>query len=223
MERFVIAALAAVGLSSVAGAQVDLRLDMSDLVGQTAGNWNNISNLTGTTSNLIDFPTGAATSVNITGAGEWEHFFGDDFLAFPEQDWVVHPSTADGAGLQAGLTGVFTVTGLTAASYRVEIVSARTVFNYQNFITVGGATADRTFLGTPVATPWGSTSDGLNAGNWLIWDDVQPVRGLFNIVLVADQSTLGMINAIRIYEVPSPGSSAIAGLVLVAAGRRRRA
>lgn len=81
----------------------------------TPGNRNNISNLTGTATNLIDF-----------GAGT---------------DW----------GLS--ITGTFTISGLTAGNYTIEVVSARTTFNYPNTFTVNGGTlANRTQLGTAVVT-----------------------------------------------------------------------
>jgi hypothetical protein len=88
--------------------------------------------------------------------------------------------------------------------YQVEVVSARTSFDYLNTITVNGALADRTYLGTPVQTPWGSNADGLTPGNWLIWDGVVPVGGTITIVDVADPQTLGIVNAIRILTTLVP-------------------
>lgn len=222
MNAFRIGVAVLIGTAGVASAQLDLRVDLSNFVSTTAGNWNNISNLTGTTNDLVDFPTGANSGVSITGAGPWLDFFGDDNGAFPDQDWVIRPATQDGAGLDQGETGTFTFANLGDGPYRVEVVSARTTFQYLNFITVEGNQADRTYLGTPVATPWNSTTDGLDAGNWLIWDDVVPVRGTLTIMNIADVDTLGMLNAIRIYQVPAPGTAGILGLAVLAAARRRR-
>lgn len=195
---------------------IDIRIDLSTLSGSTAGNWNNVSALNGTT-NLFDF-SGAATGASITGAG-WNNFFGDDFGSFPDQDWLIQPATRDGAGVGAGSTATFNLSGLGTGSFRIELVSARRDFDYLNFFTVGGLTASRTFLGTPVQDPWASTTDGLNAGNWLIWDSVSSISDI-QIQLVSDAQTLGMLNAIRILEtspasVPVPATLALLGLGLL--------
>lgn len=231
---------AAPPLAEGAVALLDLRLDLSNLVSTTAGNWNNISNLNGLTTGLIDYVSGGATSVSIDGTGSsWSDFFGDDGGTFPNQDWLIQPATVDGAGLGDGEVGTFVIGGLPPGLYRVEVVTARTTFGYLNTITVDGATADRTFLGTPVVTPWNSTTDGLEDGNWLIWDAVTPVGGEITIVDEADAATLGIVNALRIVTetyvappaqaIPTLSSIGIALLALVLAGatmlllRRRRA
>lgn len=197
----------------------DIRIDLSNLVSTTSGNWNNISNLTGLTSNLIDFPSGSATGVSIDGTGSpWLNYFGDNTGSFPNQAWLIQPAAQDGAGLDTGLTGSFLFTGLTNGSYKVEIVSARSNFNYLNTITVDGVLASSTQLGTPVNTPWGSTSDGLTPGNWLIWDNVTPVGGQITITDIANASTFGIINAIRISAIPEPTTWALIGVVTLGTG-----
>src|SRR5262245_22543187 len=99
-------ALAAGGLCLPANAIVDIRIDLATNVSSTPGNWNNISNLTGMTPNLIDFPTGAATTVAIDGTGSnWQNFFGDDGGTFLNQDWLIQPATRDGAGLATNGSG----------------------------------------------------------------------------------------------------------------------
>ncbi len=235
MNRAFLLAAAWIGLlCSTSGqlhaATLDIRIDLSNLVGTTAGNWNNISALTGATPNLIDWNTGLGTGVTIDGTGSlWTNFFGDDFAAFPNQSWLIQPATQDGAGLFDGQAGVFQLLGLGNSTYQIEVVSARTTFDYQNTIQVQGSLADRTFLGTPVNTPWGSTSDGLTPGNWLIWDNVNPINGQISIDVAAATQTLGIINALRITDtaaIPEPTSLALLGIT--AAGfcgvrlRRRR-
>jgi len=203
------------------GDLLDLRLDISTFVSATGGNWNDISNITGLTTGLIDFNTGAPTPVSIQGAG-WLDFYGDDEGAFPNRDWLIQPATVDGAGLFAGETGTFVVSGLPAAVYRIEVVSARPI----NTITVNGALASRTSLGTPVQTPWGSDTDGLVPGNWLIWDGVTPLAGAITITDEANSETLAMINAVRILGtsplggpmVPTLSTLGALILVLVVAG-----
>jgi hypothetical protein len=117
---------------------------------------------------------------------------------------LIQPATQDGAGLSAGALGTLDITGLTAVEYRIEVVLARTEFGYLNTVRVNGAVADRTFLGTPVNDPWNATTDGLEAGNWLIWDDVAPAGGTITITDTADSTTLGIVNAVRVLvtEVP---------------------
>lgn len=190
-------------------AGLDIRIDLSNSVSTTAGNWNNISALTGLTSNLIDFNSGLGTGVSIDGTGSpWSDFFGDEGGTFPNRDWLIQPATVDGAGLQNGQTGSFAIAGLSGSSYQVEVVSARPTFGYLNSITVNGVTANRTYLGTPVVTPWDSTADGLTPGNWLIWDNVAPVSGVITITDAADNGTLAMLNALRI-SVPTAAVTAI--------------
>lgn len=221
------AVLCAAMVLSVAGqAQaglVDIRIDLGGRGGQTGGNWNNISSLTGLTPNLIDFNTSLGTGVSMSGAGgsPWEDFFGDTTSALPSQSWFTRPAAEDGAGMRKNQTGVFTFAGLTdSSSYQVEVISVRTrggqSFNYRNTITVEGNLASRTYRGTPVQTPWVSTHDGLAVhgpavGNWLIWDNVAPVGGAVRIANSPDD-TNGIINAIRILEVPEPTSLALLGL-----------
>ena len=131
---------------------------------------------------------------------------------------VATAATVDGAGIFSASTGTFVLNGLTGSSYRIEIVSARTTFNYLNTITVGGALANRTFLGTPVQTPWGSATDGLAAGNWLDPDAILPVGGSITIMNVT-ANTLGILNAIRVVEIetiPEPATLLLFGSGLVA-------
>lgn len=227
-------------LAEGAAPQIDLRIDLSNSVSTTAGNWNNISNLNGLTTGLVDYVSGGATPVSIDGTGStWSDFFGDDGGTFPNQDWLIQPATVDGAGLSDGEVGTFVFAGLANGTFRVEVVTARTTFGYLNTITVNGATADRTFLGSPVLTPWNSTTDGLEPGNWLIWDAVVPVGGQITLVDEADPATLGIVNAVRVstaayvappaQAIPTLSSIGIALLALVLAGatllllRRRRA
>lgn len=215
---FVIGAILAAAGSAKAW---EIRMDISDVVSTTGGNWNNIGNLNGVNADLIEFGSGANTGASISGFG-WRDFFGDDSAEFADVDWVQQPATADGAGVEEGSTGTFTVSGLADGEYVVEIVSARTEFEYLNFITVFGNFADRTFNGTPVNTPWGSNVDGLAESNWLIWDAVQTDDGEINIQLTSDVTTLGMINAIRISQIPAPGALALFGAAGLAGVRRRR-
>ena len=197
-----VAVLQGAGVPGVDDDELDIRIDFGTARGSTLpGAWNNVDNFTGITLDLIDFNTGASTGVSVDGLGGlWRSFVGDDGPTFPEQDWYVHPASGDGAGLSTGLAGTYLFEGLPDGQYQVEVISARTTFDYLNTFNVNGVLADRTFLGTPVVTPWGSTSHGLTPGNWLIWDDVEADGGVIQLDLQADPGTLGMINAMRISQ-----------------------
>jgi hypothetical protein len=223
--------------SSAQVAAIELRIDLRDdtiaTTSEVPGNWNDIGSVNGVTAGLIDFGTGLATPVSISGSG-WQPFFlGVVSPAdWPEKDWV-HPfSTTYGAGLfvgDAGQTGTFSFSGLSdTARYQVEVVSARTRFDYLSTILVDGAVADRTFNGTPVNTPWGATSDGLIPQNWLIWDDLIATGGMLSLSVAANPETGDIINAIRIIgieqatAVSEPASAAILLIGLVGLGVLRR-
>lgn len=205
---------------------LDIRIDLSTQSSATTGNWNNITDVSGTTNGLTDFSTGLATGVSLTGSANWSNFIGDANGAFANADWLIQPATVDGAGLSSG-SGTFTFAGLTGSSYQVELVSARTSFGYLNSFDIGGAGADRTYLGTAVVDPWNSATDGLAASNWLIWDNLTPIGGQLVITDVT-VGTLGILNAIRITDasappsVPEPGTWALFGTGLVFALSRRR-
>jgi len=200
-----------VGDTGAGGTGLDIRVDLGISRGQTGGNWNNIGDVAGRVSGLIDFNTGAPTSVSYDADGPWfDAGAGSLTSGFPEQAWLIQPAVADGAWLQTGPTGSIRLTGLTGPSYRVEVVSARSVFDYRNTFMVNGDLADRTFLGTPVATPWGSASHGLADGNWLVWDNVAPSGGEIRIVDMTDVGDAGIINALRILETDPAGPSCYA-------------
>jgi hypothetical protein len=225
------ALLALPGQSARAGTE--LRIDMGLFAPATPGNWNNLDNaaLTSTTSGLIDFHTGLASPISLSGTG-WEFFIGvENINDWPTKAWVPASAVEQGAGVRFGLSGNFIFAGLKSSdTYTVEIVSARTVFNYLNTITIDSVLANRTENGTPVATPWGSNANGLLAQNWLIWDGLRPVAGALTIALTANVDTLGMLNAIRLIDttatvpVPEPASGGLlgAGLIALALQRWRR-
>ena len=156
----------------------------------------------------------------MTGAG-WTEFFGDDNNEFLPQDWLSSPATEDGAGIFPSGVGTFDFSGLADGSYQVEVVSARTTFEYLNITNVNGAVADRTFLGTPPVNPWNTATDGLGDSNWLIWSSVQVVGGSLTIeTTTAD--TNGIVNAIRITSVPEPSSALVLFVSMAVMGRRNR-
>ncbi len=179
---------------------IDIRIDFGTARGLTLpGEWNNIDNYRGVTPDLIDFNTGLSTGASIDGLGGfWRSFVADDGPTFPEQDWYVHPASGDAAGIDTGAASSYLISGLPEGEYTVEVIAARTTFDYLNTFTIGGVLANRTFLGTPVFTPWGAASHGLADGNWLIWDGVVADGGAIQLDLQADPGTLGILNAMRI-------------------------
>jgi hypothetical protein len=195
-----LATAAPAGTPGVDEDGLDIRIDFGTARGFTLpGEWNNIDNFAGVTFDLIDFNTGTSTGASIDGlGGAWRSFVGDDGPTFPEQDWYVHPASGDAAGLSSDLAASYLISGLPEGEYTVEVIAARTTFDYLNTFTIDGALANRTFLGTPVVTPWGAASDGLANGNWLIWDGVVADGGAIQLDLQAGPGTLGILNAMRI-------------------------
>ena len=223
--------------TALQAAPIDLRIDLGNKAGETAGNWNNPGGtdplfLTGSYPDLIDFSTGLGTGVGInfgTTPEDWSQFYGDSSGVFPDQSWLVQPATQDGAGWTHSYYGpAITLSGLVESRYLVEVVSARDVYA-SNSISVNGALANRTYLGTPVEDPWDVQSHGLYPGNWLIWDNVSPIVGEITIQMSTFATGMGIINAVRVVGgdpvVPEPSSLAMFGigaLGLFGYSRRRR-
>lgn len=215
-------------IAGAAAGPVDIRIDFGTSVGVTEGHWNNVVDVTGVTSGLIDYVTGLPTEVAVGASAapccpgsdtSWIPGGGDDAGDFPEEGWLVQPAARDGAVLKRALASAYEFSGLTGAAYRVEVVSARSTFEYLSIFGVNGERATRTHLGTPVPSGyWNSTTDGLDAGNWLIWDDVVPVNGTIRITVLRHHDTSAIINAVRIVETPAARPTAVDDATPVADG-----
>lgn len=209
--------IALVGLTlSLSANAIDVRIDFTNPGYATGGNWNVITDLNLTNSDLIDYGSGLATGVSVTGSG-WTNFNGDETSAWATTDWIESSAVEKGAGVFSGSFGSFTFAGLDSGSYQIEVVSARSCCSYLNTIRIDGDIADRTYNGAPVTTPFDARDDGLLLNNWLIWDNVNADLGSITLDL-STTSTLGMVNAVRITGasvVPVPAAAWLFGSALV--------
>ena len=188
-------------------------------------NWNMVNTI-GTFDNgglgLIDFNTGAnVDETSVTS--NFESGTGGPLSNPPFTDWV-NPAGPVGDGIAfTGGTVDITVSGLAESSYTIEVVSAIDAVGSLTVLpTVEGNIADRDFLTSDAdLTNWDILAAG-TSGNWLIWDDVNPVGGEIDIS-VANGSFNGFISALRIADnsvpsVPEPSTYVMFGIMILGAG-----
>jgi hypothetical protein len=181
-----------------------IQVDLSDSHTAPGGNWNTIpdASMNSTVSNLVDFNTGAATTVSYTGSGWSSPYDGETFWTSGDKDWVVDDAADD----QFYTTGTATITfnGLNDSSrYIVEVVAAFSSDDVGDY-TIGSQFADRTYecaIGVN-GDDFRTNTDGRTPGNWLIWDNVAPSSGSITINFVdSTGSSYAEANAIRLVEL----------------------
>ena len=205
----------------------EFQIDFSSKATNPGSNWNVITNLNTTKTNLIDFGTGLATSTSVTAAG-WQgqtsQSSGTAGGFDPQKDWVV-PLASQDFFLKSNTEATVTFTGLPADIYSVEIISSYDTAFTSNSVTdilVEGTSTNVNFDGTPGVDSLGfdSDADGFIAGNWLIWDNVTAVGGEINISF-DPTSGFAVLNAIRIEganaAVPEPGTYVMFATILFSA------
>jgi hypothetical protein len=171
-------------------------IDFNEGEGSPSG-WNVISqaNKNGTEIDLLDFITGSTSGITYTASGFTSNFGGNHWPA-GEQAWLV-----DGAGedMFAGIdtTVNITLSNLSGSSYSVELVSSNANPGVADYKTNGNF-ATRNFSNTVgvLGDDFSLQTDGYNASNWLIWDDVSPIDSRIVISITGR----GGANAIRLRE-----------------------
>jgi len=189
----------------------DIRIDYGN-AGTVGGNWNEIlvANFTTVTTGLTDFNTGTATNVSVQGTGGMasSDMGANVWNGGVAEDWLVDNAARDTAQASApNSTRTVTFSGLTASSYKVEVLSAVPAGGSgTNDITVDGNQASQNFRnnGDGLGIGWDTTTAGVTNRNWLIWDSVVPSGGQIVITIDAPGATDdASINAIRLVGASS--------------------
>ena len=199
-------------LTGVLAQAEEIRLDFNTW-DDPGGNWNVAQNpLDGGMTDLTDYSTGSATTINV--AWDFDNQYGiASAWTGGEKDWV-NDAVGDDFLYAIGDATV-SFSGLSESAYQVEVlISYVSGSGLNTRYRIGGAAADRTYNGTPVSDPWNWQIDGTVGQNWMIWDDVAPAAGSFNIDLSADFGGFSGISAVRISPVPEP---ATLGLIAISA------
>lgn len=163
-----------------------------------SGNWNTVA-YPWSASNLIDFNTGLATTVDISGdfgyhgTGGWNS--GDI-------DWVDADAADDYGSSPVGGTATVTISELPATEYRVEIVASRSTATVADY-TIDGAFANRTHNGPGTSDDWDAAA-AYSSGNWMVWDSVTPVGGQITIQVTSVSGLNAPVNALMITDVLVP-------------------
>jgi hypothetical protein len=218
--------LIVLGLVNIAtvseAAMLDVRVDFQNGGAVPAGNWNAIewSGYSTMTSGLKDYNTGLATTVATIGAS-WGAF--DWGEAWPTAvDWVENAAAIDGfAG--AG-TSTQTFSGLSSLkNYKVEVVSAESGLGICT-LTINGLYANTNYdnnMTGNVSQNWDMKAARINE-DWMIWSSIAPDTNGNLVISLTTGGGWGVLNAVRISEVPEPATIAILGLGGLSLLRRKR-
>ena len=230
LGRLLTAGLGLLITLNVQAALEVIQLDYADVtdfdaIPDPGGNWNSLSGTSANTtvSNLIDFNTGLATGISVTGNG-WTGgtFASDNFGDFsPQKDWVAPLAAQDAVFTEIDGAGTITFSGLTKSLYSVEVVAADDAFNPISDIQVNANFADRNFeniMGVN-GDDFDQTVDGFTPANWLIWDNVTPAGGGDITITIMDTNSVGSnVNAVRVAAViPEPETYLMFATILIGA------
>ncbi|MCP3973321.1 MAG: hypothetical protein GY720_02375, partial [bacterium] len=163
--------------------QLVAHVDCGSSAGVPAGNWN-LLEAQSTIEDLIDFNTGASTGISISNQYPADTPRAE---AWNAKGWIPDEAGDDQCNdPQSGDAVRWTVLSNVPGPVTIEIVVGWPDGGVQGSYKVNDAFADRTFENAPLTDPGSSWNgrtngrdgpDGAGSGDWMIWENVQPVDG----------------------------------------------
>jgi hypothetical protein len=227
----VLTALTLLGLPALA---LNVQIDFADADTDSSGNWNNLTDAGGT--NLTDFDTGLATTVDVsftgsvsnsTSTGQWG-------TRSNAPSWTSADALSDRLFISEGDSGTLTLTGLTPGLlYDIEIASsyggggtsgnapALYELTDANGLVEGFNALTSASLGTTVSWEPRLLADSGTAGveGWLGWYDAEANgSGELSFSLSAPDGSGNpriALNAMQITAIPEPS---VVGLLVLGFG-----
>lgn len=195
---------AACGLSTLADAAVDIRIDLNEANSSPGGNWNVLADPSDTEPvlSLIDYNTGLDSGITLQVTDDFlkssGYFPAMDAWANPAFPWVDVVALRDYAALVAdNTTGQLEFAGLDPEkSYVVEILGIRdNVADYIGQCTVNGAYDDDND-----SSSWNCYADGWVNTDGMVWENVSPDANGKIIVDATMTNLVFFMNACRLSE-----------------------
>jgi hypothetical protein len=206
-------------------APLDVRVDFQKDGGAVpaAGHWNAIelSGYATTSGPLIDYTTGSATLVKTVGTNWGTYAAG---LPWSPAGWVETAAATDGFAGSWASTQTFSGLNI-PKNYKVEVVSAYRTMSTAT-LTINGSYADKNYDNTmtgDVSLNWDMLT-ALNNKDWMIWSSIAPNPDGKLVISLTTGGGWGILNAVRISEVPvpEPATMCLLGLGGLSLLRRKR-
>jgi hypothetical protein len=234
-----IVALAAIGLSLPllsSASNLDFIVDFGTVYPSSSNTVNDVTTYNASTSITKDTNGNTLSGISLTSTGAISigasstSAWGSSTI-----DWVTPTMGTDfmnlGNGSTDGTTGTITITGLSAGSYKIQLVSAQNNATSLADIKVAGSDSVYAFADSDynnsgaTGDNWQALSNGKN--NILIWDAIYiSTGGTITITFtdVSSSSNIMFLNALRVTAVPEPAqvASVFGGLALLGAWFARK-
>ena len=196
-KSFLLAAALGLVLFPNLGLSQTIYLDCDWQATDPGGNWNTPA-YPGTESNLTDFNTGLATTVDVDFSSFGYH--GTNGWTVGDIDWVDADAAADFMATNGSSTIVFS--DLPGTEYRIELVATRPGSDIGDY-SIGGVFANRLHSGSGNSDNW-DLNQAHTDGDWMIWDSVAPVSGQITIDVSLVSGNDVTVNAIMLTDVIVP-------------------